>query len=397
MFGELLIEIQSVADMDADRAALVGRAFDVDPELRPVRVGGDPARIRVEPSLEALVRRTGLPIDWLTVRTNSRRDGLECGEITLHAGRGGFVGMPGPDGAMQYSLLPHVTRAAFLRSWVDAGADHADRIAALFVRVCDAMDACYGVASELVPGRRGPPPVDVGIGEVGWLNGFGPAYLERWPALGDLPAAARLANGGVVIRTGVTPWELDDAARRSIVDAIGPEAFRGEQGPYLRRGVRVPGYEHHMRFSPGTEVMPWETWLASRDAAKAERARERRYDSACRRRDVALASRERPALPARDAEWSSSFDVEDWRSFGRRLFRTLGGELAGPLHRALIDEATNAPVGTETSLVVDTALGVIELSWRVDDADTVDVYLFGPPELPPVIDAEYAAWSAVLR
>ena len=38
---DLLLEIESVTDMDLERAALVGRAYDAEPELRQVRVGGD--------------------------------------------------------------------------------------------------------------------------------------------------------------------------------------------------------------------------------------------------------------------------------------------------------------------------------------------------------------------
>jgi hypothetical protein len=39
ILSELLLEIESVADMNLDRAAAVGRAYDQDPELRPLRVG----------------------------------------------------------------------------------------------------------------------------------------------------------------------------------------------------------------------------------------------------------------------------------------------------------------------------------------------------------------------
>jgi hypothetical protein len=75
---DLLLEIESVVNMDLERAAAVGRAFDEDPELRPLRVGGDPARLSVESTLGNLIRQTGLPIDWLTVRSNSRRDRLDA-------------------------------------------------------------------------------------------------------------------------------------------------------------------------------------------------------------------------------------------------------------------------------------------------------------------------------
>jgi hypothetical protein len=95
----------------------------------------------------------------------------------------------------------------------------------------------------------------------------------------------------------------------------------------------------------------------------------------------------------RAAEWSTSFDVEDWRSFGRRAFRRLGGDLAGGLGRALVDEIATAPVGTEESVAVATSQGPVEVRWFIDDTDTVDLYLFGASTLPPLIDAEHDGWS----
>jgi len=39
---DLLLEIESGTDMDLERAALFGPAYNAGPELRPARVGGDP-------------------------------------------------------------------------------------------------------------------------------------------------------------------------------------------------------------------------------------------------------------------------------------------------------------------------------------------------------------------
>jgi hypothetical protein len=357
-----------------------------------VRVGGDPARIKVEGSLEELIRRTGLPISWLTQRVNTRQE-FEGGEIALRPGRGGYIGWPEPDGTRTFQLVPNKVTVDFLRSWLDAGADHLDRVAALFGRLCEAMDACYGIAT-LLPRRRRIPPVDVGLGDVGWLNYFGPAFVERFPRLADTVAhTTRLANGGLVIRIAATPWEVDDDTRRPVVEAIGDDAFVTAWGPEVQRGIHVPSYEDHMGHSPGTTEMPWVRGEAERAAAQSERTRERRYARVRRQREAAMAERRDPGEVPRENEWSTSFDADDWRSFGRRLFRRLGGELADPLGKALLEEIASAPLNLEESVAVTTDIGLIEVRWFIDDVDTVDIYLFGPPQLPGVVNAEHERWA----
>jgi hypothetical protein len=354
-------------------------------------VGGDPARIKVEGSMEELIRRTGLPISWLTQRVNTRYE-FEGGEIVLRPGRGGYIVWPEDDGTRTFQLVPNKVTVDFLRSWLDADADHLDRVAALFGRLCEAIDGCYGIAT-LLPRRRRIPPVDVGLGDVGWLNYFGPAFVERFPRLADTVAqTTRLANGGLVIRVAATPWEIDDDARRPVVDAVGDNALVTAWGPEVQRGIHVPSYEDHMRHSPGTMEMPWVRGEAERAAAQSERTRERRYARVRRQREAAMAERRDPGDVPRENEWSTSLDADDWRSFGRRLFRRLGGELAGPLGKALLEEIASAPLNLEESVAVTTDIGLIEVRWFIDDIDTVDIYLFGPPELPAVIDAEHERW-----
>jgi hypothetical protein len=254
------------------------------------------------------------------------------------------------------------------------------------------MDACYGVTS-LLPRSRSLPPVDVGIGHVGWLNCFGPAFLERWPTLSTTGLdSVHLASGGVIIRLANAPWDMDGSARRPVIDALDSEAIVATWGPDTMRGVHVPSLEDHMRLSPGTSEMPWVKGEAERDRARAERSRERRYANA-RKRRVAAMTASAPPPPERTAEWSTSFDSDDWRSFGRRLFRRLGGDLDGHLGRALLDEIATAPFGTEEAVAVTTILGPIEVRWFVDDTENVDVYLFGPATLPPLVDAEFEGWG----
>jgi hypothetical protein len=391
--SELLLEIESVTDMTVERAAEVGRAYDEDPELRPRRVGGDPARIKVEGSLEELISQTGLPINWLTVRTNSRNEGFEGGEIVLRPGRGGYIGWPNDDGTKRFTLVPNKVDAGFLRSWTDADPNRLDRVATLFARLCEGIDACYGAATVL-PRKRTLPPVDKGLGDVGWLNFFGPAFIERFPRLATVPGDSTLvANGGIVIRTTPTPWELDDAAKQPVLDAVGPDALLRSWGPDTPTGVHVPSYEEHMRHSPGSMEMPWIQGEVARDAARAEAARERRYASARKRRLQASEGRKEPAAAPQATEWSTSFDAEDWRSFGPHLFRRLGGELAGPMGKPLIEEIASAPHNHEESVAMSTDLGSVEVRWFIDDIDTVDIHLFGPASLTAVVEEVHDRWS----
>ena len=392
ILSELLLEIESVTDMTLERAAAVGRAYDEDPELRPVRVGGDPARIKVEGSLEELISRTGLPISWLTQRVNTRQE-FEGGEIVLRPGRGGYMAWDEADGSRRFLLAPNKVDHGVLRSWADGEPGRLDRVADLFTRLCEAIDACYGAAT-LLPRKRALPPTDMGLGDIGWLNFFGPAFLERWPALRStgLPTT-NVANGGVVIRIAGEPWALDDAARQPVIDAVGWDALLRSWGPGTPRGIHVPSYEDHMRHSPGTMEMPWIKGEAERAAAKAERTQEHRYARARKRRLKAAEGRaELPPVP-RDAEWSTSFDADDWRSFGKRLFRRLGGELAGPIGRALPEEIASAPINLEESIVLATDIGPVEVRWFIDDLDTVDIYFFGSAELIAVVSKIHEAWS----
>ncbi len=234
----------------------------------------------------------------------------------------------------------------------------------------------------------------MGLGGVGWLNFFGPAFVGRWPALMStgLPTT-KVANGGVIVRIADEPWALDEAARQPVIDAMGWDALLSAWGPETPRGVYVPSYEDHMRHSPGTMEMPWVRGEAERDSARTERARERRYTAARKRRLKAMGGREELAPVSRTSEWSTSFDAEDWESFGRRLFRSLGGELAGPIGAALVGEIASAPLNAEESLVLSSQAGPVEVRWFIDDIDTVDIYLFGSDELQEAVEEVHAMWS----
>ncbi|WP_421019971.1 hypothetical protein, partial [Klebsiella pneumoniae] len=65
----------------------------------------------------------------------------------------------------------------------------------------------------------------------------------------------------------------------------------------------------------------------------------------------------------------------------RALNKKLGGELAGPLGKALISVVETAPQDAEDHVLVNTDFGTVRIGWFIDDVETVDVYVFGSPEV----------------
>jgi hypothetical protein len=196
----------------------------------------------------------------------------------------------------------------------------------------------------------------------------------------------------VVIRISEAPWDIDGEARRPVATALEPGALISAWGSASPRGVHVPSYEDHMAFLSGTNKMPWIKGEAMRARDHAERRRVRRH-AAARKRRVAAAQGTAAAIAQREAEWSSSFDADDWRSFGRRVMRRLGGDLAGRMGTALVEEIATAEVQSEEAVAVTTDVGPVEVRWFIDDADTVDIYFFGPRGMPALIDDVHARWS----
>ena len=138
----LYLVLRSFADMTLDRARAVGRAFDGHSLLRPVKVGGDPARIGVGSSMEALIAKQGLPVDWLTVRRNGKWPDFESGEVQLLPGRGSWTGIQ-KNGEWEYLLAGHKVEQYWLATTLtETGAVAA--AASLFEDLAVAMDAAYG-------------------------------------------------------------------------------------------------------------------------------------------------------------------------------------------------------------------------------------------------------------
>lgn len=369
--------------MSTERALAVARVFDEFPYLRPRRVGGDPARIKVMPSMEAVVKAAGLPIEWLTVRRNEG-GAMELGEIDLLPGRGGWSGEQ-EDGEWTYSLSGH----SIEQSWeADTVAEPAvtAAVTTLFEGLVVAMDAAYGCVT---PGVWRPRPLytfaEAKLPGVFWLNYFGPAFVRVHPELATVMGARTLRTGGVLVQTASEPWqpyEVGIPAWQAPLRAIfGDGAFE-----WARPNPALPTIDEHVRASPGTQEMPWVPWQATRAADD----RARKHTAARKRLAVASLGRAQPTLVNDAVEWSTSFDLDDWRAFARYLTRQLRGDLTTAIGKAVISVITTAPVEDEGSITLDTQLGPIRLGWFIDDEDVVDLYIWAPPQVTDLCDAWFA-------
>lgn len=372
----LSLAIQSVADMDPERALAVARVFDAHPQLRPRKVGGDPKRIAVEPSLEAVVAEKGLPIEWLTFR--EMKPDMEMGEFSFLPGRGGGYGDSVGGGFKQY-LTGNRLRQEWGRSVV-ADRTLVEEVATLFEELVIALDAAWGAVDLSEGVLSGGPPAWHKLWGVFWINYFGPAFLARYPQLASLPGATVLPGGGALVRIAGEPGA--DVAGSDAVAAL-RDVFDARAFEFTRPNPALPPVEEHLAASPGTSEMPWVAW----ERARTKKGLERRHASSRRRLDAALAARTAPVLDAAAVEWSTSLDVDDWKAFAGYLKRKLHGDLSSSIGSALLAVIASAPVDEEDAVVLSTDLGAVQLGWHVDDPDTVDIFLWGPDELSRLCDA----------
>lgn len=360
--------ITSVADMDLERALDVARAFDGHPSLRPRKAGGDPPRIAIEPSMEAVVAKAGLPIEWSIYR--EMKPHIEDGELSLLPGRGGWYGSK-VNGEWEWSL----TGNEIVQRWGSGVANDPDlveEVAELFEKLVVAFDASWGAVDLSTAGLHGSPPPWRQLVGAFWLNYFGPAFVHRFPELSSL-ATATTPTGGVLIRVAEQPAAENALSARSVLRNVFPAAAFEFNNP----NPALPSEHAHISLSPGTTRMPWDIW----EEQQAKQNTVRRYANARKRLDAALASRPAPLLGNNVVEWSTSFDIEDWKSFASFLKRKVRGELSGPVGAALLAVIASAPLDDEDSVSLNTDLGVIRMGWFIGDTDTVDVYLWGSGEL----------------
>jgi hypothetical protein len=356
--------------MTIDRAATVARAFDAHSYLRPLKVGGDPARINVEPTMETVLVQQGLPIEWLTVRRSGRYPDFEAGQIDLLPGRGGWTGSP-DSGEWKFSLTGHQVRQHWCASTMSEPAAVAE-VAQLFEDLVIATDAAYAYAA---PDTWKPSPGSIRFRLPGvfWLNYFGPAFVSTRPQLAAVSGARTLPTGGVLVRTSDSPWEAAasgiPAWQRELRGILGEQAFQK-----LPDNPSLPTVDEHVAASPGSLEMPWVAWLA-REAIDDRR---KKHASAKKRLAKALEERAQPVLPPDAEEWSASFDLPDWQEFAKYLTRELRGDFATAVGKAVMTAIASAPVEDEGNIVLRTQLGAIRLGWFIDDYDTVDASITGP-------------------
>jgi hypothetical protein len=379
---DLALAVTSYADMTSERAAAIARVFDAHPYLRPLRVGGDPARIKVEPSMETVIESAGLPVEWLTVRRNERNGAYEGGSINLFPGRGGWMGEQEENKQWKRWLTGHRIEQSWLADTLEAPGALAE-VAVLFEELVVAADAAYGCVTPRGSRRRGLyTAVAAKLPGVYWLNYFGPAFVQARPGLAGVTGARMLASGGVLIRTTDDPWPPYDGgvpAWQTEVRAIfGEAAFE-----WVRPNPALPGIEEHVAASPGTMEMPWVAW----DAKKAADDRAKKYAAARSRLAKAVGGRTAPALGGNIVEWSTSFDLDDWERFAKYLARRLGGELTTAIGRAAISVITTVPLDEEDHILLDTRFGVVSMGWFIDDVNVVDLTLWGTREMAEVCDA----------
>ncbi|KQR08511.1 hypothetical protein [Cellulomonas sp. Leaf334] len=373
------LDLVSFADMSLERAQAVGRAFDAHPALRPVKVGGDPARIAVGSSLEAVITERGLPVEWSTVRRNNGDD-FEGGEIVLLPGRGGWVGSR-ENGEWEYLLSGHHLRQHWLHEAAAATATVTEA-SGLFEDLSLAIDAAYGYLAADSPVPQAAGAIEAWLPGVFWLNYFGPAFLASRPALAGMKGARVLSNGGVLVQTSEVPWVTDPEStlrhEAELRDLFGEQAFT-----YMRPNPALPTTQDHLAVSVGTAEMPWVSWLHERTVADTTK----RHAAARKRLETALGRREVEPLAQSAAEWSTSLDLGDWEPFAKHLGRALRGDLSGPIGRAVVAVVATAPPDEEDGVLVDTTMGTVRLGWFIDDVDTVDVYVFGSAQVHLVCEA----------
>ncbi|MCL2153675.1 MAG: hypothetical protein FWH57_12100 [Oscillospiraceae bacterium] len=385
---KIYLAMNSFADMTPERLLAIGRAFDRHPILRPWKVGGDPARIKVDPSMEAIFNKQELPVTWLTVRRTDQSPNFEGGQIDLYPGRGGWIGYQ-ENGEWQNHLIGHTIEQCWgPKTMGETGI--CEDIVSLFEDLIETMDPAYACVSD----RPFKQFSRFALPGVFWLNYFGPAFLKVSPDLASIANARLMVPGGVLIQTAEHPWVEKNSmlreTRKALYKILGKQAFirrKQSPSPMLPRKMRpsspmLPTPQDHVAASPGTDEMPWVTMQAQKDSG----ARRKKHAKAQEKLSVALADRQEMMLDTSAVEWSTSMDLPDWPAFATFLGKKLKGDFSTPIAKALIDVIATADVNDEGNVMLDTLYGVLKLDWFIDDETTLDLSIHGPVMVEKLCD-----------
>ena len=360
--------IESFVDMTPERLLAVARAFDRHPNLRPRKVGGDPARIKVDTTMEDLFTKQNLPIDWLTVRRNDKSPNFESGRINFYRGRGGWTRTL-HNGEWVYQLFAH----SLVQHWGPATAEEdgiCDDVIKLFEDLIEAIEPSYACVADKWPKLS----LRFKLPGVFWLNYFGAAFVKANPDLVSITNAKLMAPGGILIQTTENPWDKNGLiaikTRIKLTKILGTQAFT-----WRKRipNPKLPTPEDHVASSSGTDEMPWITWQPE----KEELTRKRKHIKAQEKLLAVMPKQQEMILEKTAVKWSASMDLPDWPAFAKYLAKELQGDFVMPFSKALIDVVATANTGDEGSVMFGTIHGVVRLDWFIDDETTVDLGIMG--------------------
>lgn len=204
--------------------------------------------------------------------------------------------LEGPSVSVRFESCPAsagVQMAPFLRdrcfSWIEweieesalrEGPEEIAAFGAVFAQLCEASDAFYGrvvgasmlaqglelrrqamdTGSLVLPDLWSDPRYAIGpenhyIDDVGWLNYFGPAFVDRWKAKALDRVGVRREptdNGGVVVWASEAPPRVEPVDRiddyfwkQSFYDELDSDAFAHEGFQCGAPGQHVPSFDEH--------------------------------------------------------------------------------------------------------------------------------------------------------
>lgn len=256
-----MLEVWSLADLRRPgMLSGLGRALDANSDLRPTRLGPNPAPRRRVASIEAEFK------GWESKLSPNDNHLWFFKRVELPKSDGGFLEVLGPS----FAIRPHDLILDYEADWFTQP-ERLEAIAAFCTRVCDSMHAFYGRLAlgqmyrqrnemlETAGWARALPQFDRELPDVYWLNFFGPGYVEFWgPRLEGLGVrSVATQTGGLLIWASESPFVYDPAASRitdyafkhPFYDRLGIDTFMHEGQRQGKSGEYVPALDIHHRFA----------------------------------------------------------------------------------------------------------------------------------------------------